>query len=122
MQCPHCFKDDLDDRANRCPHCTGRIRKTSLLGGAKKALGGAKRKIHKNVISPAERLERKTRKIGIALVYVPLVCVCMIVFFLHRFSPELTKSILSEEGIALLPVLIFVGFVMMLWDWFSSEL
>ena len=30
MQCPHCFKDDLDDRATRCPHCTGYISKTSI--------------------------------------------------------------------------------------------
>jgi hypothetical protein len=36
MQCPHCFKDDLDDRATRCPHCTGRIRKTSLTSEALK--------------------------------------------------------------------------------------
>ena len=25
MQCPHCFKDDLDERATRCPHCGGEV-------------------------------------------------------------------------------------------------
>ena len=25
MQCPHCFKEDLDERATRCPHCGGEV-------------------------------------------------------------------------------------------------
>ena len=25
MECPHCYEDDLDDRATRCKHCGGRI-------------------------------------------------------------------------------------------------
>ncbi|MDA7667733.1 hypothetical protein N8611_01870 [bacterium] len=41
MQCPHCFKDDLDDRSTRCPYCTGRIRKTSVKSEASKAVNWA---------------------------------------------------------------------------------
>ena len=31
MQCPHCYKNDLDDRATRRHHCGGQISHTSFL-------------------------------------------------------------------------------------------